>query len=121
MGQLKEWTFLHEESGSQRMHTFGSPGGIDVPVLNYLMANDVKYVYHVDKKNKITYVATVDLILIKGIVRAYGGRQRVFLPEGYWAVEYGLPPKTAYIPDEITVGSPPLPTLLQPALPGMEE
>lgn len=106
---VKGWAFLHEESGSQKMIAFDSPGGIDIPVINYLSEKKIERIVHLVRNKHVCYYVSLDLMLTKGVVRAYAGRNRIYLPELYWNISYDLPPKTKYVTKEKVLGTPPVP------------
>src|SRR5687767_11282421 len=94
---------MHEGAANQRHQNLDCPGGVDLCVIEWLRANNVREWHHWDKDNRVLYVADVEDILKHGIFQSSGGRTRQYLPQSYWR-EYGqIGYRVPWITDEVVL------------------
>ncbi len=87
----KELIFMHEAAGNQWHINLNSPGGIDVAVIEWLLANKVDAVHHYDRDRNTLYVANTEDIDHYGVPQLSDGRYRLYLSAAGWAKYPGKP------------------------------
>jgi hypothetical protein len=79
----------HEERGTQWHVSTDSPGGVDECVLRWLQFHGVKEIHHARRSTGELYVASVEDMIMFGMLATWDGRTRRFMPRASWDVYPG--------------------------------